>query len=397
MPILRVYESMEELSALRPGWEELLLQYPLSTTFSTWEWLSSWWSCFGDHRQLLVLALFDESSLVGLAPLSISKEQSGKVSLRVLRLMSDGSGDSDSLDFPVQPGFENAFAEAIIHYLREQRQHWDVCFLNTLPFDSLVAKRLASILRSTWWTFIEYSSMSSAVNLPESWELYCQKLASEDRRNLIRYTRRLESRYATRIYRCGTQDQLPDCLEALFRLHQKRWQTVGEPGSFSSPQRRRFYTLLSQRLLDCRCLELWVLELDGVIAAVQFAFRFGEKVFQLQEGYDRLRSSDRPGLVLRGAVLKQLISERVRVYDFLGGEDKYKARWGAQQGRYQQFHFAPTFGLGGIWLHWVDKTAKGKEWLRAKSPHSVWRMLQKAKVAVRGKSSEQPENYQSLR
>src|SRR5271165_6106557 len=72
---LHVYKDLNELGALRPAWDELLSQYPSATTFSTWEWLSCWWACFGKHRQLLILALFDSGSLVGLAPLSISKER----------------------------------------------------------------------------------------------------------------------------------------------------------------------------------------------------------------------------------------------------------------------------------------------------------------------------------
>jgi CelD/BcsL family acetyltransferase involved in cellulose biosynthesis len=378
---LRTYENLDELSALRPAWDELLSHYPLATTFSTWEWLSSWWGAFGKNRQLLTLAFFDSGSLVGLAPLSISTESTRWLSLNVLRLMGDGSGDSDNLDLPVRPGFERVFAESIVRYLRQRKRMWDVCLLNTLPPDSLVAGCLAEILSSPRWTFFAYSSKSSAVSLPESWDLYVQTITSEDRKNLARYTRRLQTRYRTRIYRCEDSKELPSCLDALFRLHQGRWHSAGEPGSFSSAERREFYAQLSQHLLARGWLDLWVLELDGKIAAVQFAFRYGEKVFQLQEGYDHERASDRLGYVLRGEVLRQLISNKVRIYDFLGGEDPYKARWGAREGQYRQLHFARALSLGGASLRYLDETARSKEWLRRHVPSSVWSLLHKAKKA----------------
>ena len=384
---LCAYENVDELSALRPAWDTLLSHYPSATTFSTWEWLSSWWDSFGNNRHLLILALFDSGELVGLAPFSISKERRGWFSVRVLRLMGDGSGDSDNLDLPVQPGFEWALAESVLGYLRLRRRQWDVCELNTLPPDSLAARCLAEILNSSADTFFEYSLRSSAVLLPESWELYTQLLSSEDRNNLARYTRRLQRRYSTRIYRCTKADELPVCLEALFRLHQGRWQIAGEPGSFSSAKRREFYEQLSRRLLARGWLELWVLELNGEIAAVQFAFRYGERVFQLQEGYDHKRSSDRPGYVLRGEVLKQLIAERVRTYDFLGGEDPYKARWGACEGHYRQLHFAPRLSTGGLYLQFVHKASKGKDWLRKKLPGSVWRALHCINLALNRRAS----------
>lgn len=378
---LRAYRNLDELSSLRPAWDQLLSQYPLATTFSTWEWLSSWWKCFGRKRQLLALALFDSNSLLGLAALSILKERAGWFSLRVVRLMGDGSGDSDNLDMPVRPGFERPFAQAILQHLSDQRSDWDVCLLNTLPMDSLVGGCLAPLIGRLWAKF-EYVSASSTVLLPETWDLYIQTLSSEDRKNLVRYERRLQARHAVRIYRCEDRKELPLCLNALFRLHQGRWQSIGEAGSFSVTERREFYAHLSKFLLTRGWLELWVMELDGQKAAVQFAFRFGNRVFQLQEGYDHTRPSDRLGFVLRGHVLKQLISRGVRTYDFLGGTDSYKARWGARQGHYRQLHFAPPLGPGASWLQLVNKAGRGKEWMRQRFPASVWNLLHRANLAA---------------
>ena len=387
MAMLRVYRNLDELVAIRPAWDELLAHYPSVTTFSTWEWLSCWWRSFGTDQQLLVLAWFEGNSLLGLAPLSISTERRAGFSFRVLRLMGDGSNDSDNLDMPVQPGCEQEFAANVLRYLQEHKHDWDICELNTMPQDSLAGRCLHRLSASPGWTCFTYPSRCSAVHLPETWESYLGSLSSEDSKNLARYTRRLESRYATRIYRCTEQNELPAKLESLFRLHQERWQGAGEPGSFSSPERREFYFRLSECLLERRRLELWVLELDGEIAAVQFAFRHGDRVFQLQEGYDSTKKSDRLGFVLRGAVLKQLISDGIRIYDFLGGEDPYKARWGAQESHYRNLHFAPALGVGGMWLQFVDKAGKSKNWLRQNLPSSAWRLLQSANDAFQERQS----------
>ncbi len=388
---LHVYKGLEELSALRPAWDDLLTQYPPATTFSTWEWLTCWWQSFGRNKQLLVLALSDSSSLLGLAPLAISEERVGWFPSRVLRLMGDGSGDSDNLDLPVRPGFEKVFAEYILDYLMRHKRSWDVCLFETLPEDSLVSSQMQAILGSSRWKLFQYSSNSSAVLLPQTWEMYTQSLTSEDRNNLVRYTRRLQKRYRTRIHRCTCPDELHIFLEALFRLHQGRWQSGGQPGSFSSSERRDFYARLSSCLLARKWLELWALELDGEIAAVQFAFRYGDRVFQLQEGYDHKRNTDRPGFVLRGEVLKQLISEKVRMYDFLGGEDPYKVRWGARAGCYSQLHFAPTFSVGALCLELLDKASKSKQWLRKKTPSSLWRTLHRVNLRLRNSSDLYPK------
>ena len=390
---VRAYRDLDDLQTLVPAWEELLSAYPLATTFSTWEWLSSWWRAFGGGRQLLVLAFYDpsqcdHSQLVALATLSLERHHVvGPVSLIKLHLMGDGSGDSDSLDMLVRPGWEERFAGALLHYLEEQKGVWDFCELNTLPPESPAADSLLRYLQKHGWTALQHLRVASAISLPDNWETYLQQLSSEDQKNLARYTRRLEKRYQTRMYRCAQESELSAVLEALFQLHQARWQAAGEPGSFESEERRRFYYELSRLLLARGRLELWVLELSGAIAAVQYAFRHESTVFQLQEGFDSERSSDRVGFVLRGHVMKQLIEEGVRKYDFLAGEPGYKARWAAQAGHYVNYHFARPFSLGSAYLRGVHYAKQGKEWLRARLPKGAWDMLHRINLKLHGKSS----------
>jgi CelD/BcsL family acetyltransferase involved in cellulose biosynthesis len=142
-------------------------------------------------------------------------------------------------------------------------------------------------------------------------------------------------------------------------------------------------------LLDRRLLELWVLELDGTIAAVQYAFRYGTTVFQLQEGFDSSRSSDRVGFILRGKVLEALIAEGVRKYDFLAGQPGYKARWSVQVGHYDDLHFARPFSLGSTYLQAVNGGQEGKKWLRTHLPQSAWAALHRANLRVRGRPANQ--------
>src|SRR5579885_3763213 len=194
--VLRAYDDIADLEQLRADWDQLLSDYLPATTFSTWEWLSAWWSCFGSNRQLLVLALFDSEQLAGLAPLSISVEKIAGVPLRVLRLMGDGSFDSDNLDLPVREGYGHIFGEMILQFLRQHKNKWDVCRFDTLPPNSEIIPFLRKLLvNSSAWTYFESSSRASAIDLPKTWDEFLQLLSSEDRKNLQRYARRLQSRY----------------------------------------------------------------------------------------------------------------------------------------------------------------------------------------------------------
>jgi CelD/BcsL family acetyltransferase involved in cellulose biosynthesis len=386
---VRTYRNLEALQAIRGDWEDLLASYPLATTFSTPEWLMSWWRSFGKDQELLALGFLADSRLVALALLSIEQFRFAKTfSLRRLQLMGDGSKDSDNLDLPVRPGFEDKFAESLLGFLKNEGHAWDFAEFNTLPEHSPGARALRQSLGRTNWLAREKQRPASAVPLPAAWEDYLGSLASEDQKNLARYTRRLEKRYAVQIYRCSAESQLPKSLEALFEHHQARWEAAGEPGSFGSRERIEFYYELSRSLLPQQRLDLWVLELDGIVVAAQFGFRYGRQVFQLQEGNAPKHSSDRVGFVLRGHVMKQLIADGMQTYDFLGGELGYKARWGAQARSYTDIHFARPRSLGAAYLKAVHSAAQGKAWLRKTLPQPAWDVLHKIHLRFRSDIGE---------
>ena len=373
---VKVYDSICDLEPIRPAWNALLDRYRMATTFSTWEWLSAWSRHLGATRRPLVLGLFDDCrNLAGLACFSIGEEAYCGRRIRVLRMLGDGTCDSDNLDFPAAPGYEDILARSVLHHLRSHASQWDLCAWNTLPHGSPVVTSLLREAARLRWACSETTTISSAIPLPRTWEQYSSMLPGEERKNLPRYARRLNSRYATRVYKCADLESVDRSLDALFRLHQGRWESIGEPGSFSLHERRDFYRDLGRALLERGWLELWVLVLDGNISAVQFAFRYADRVFQLQEGYDHTRPSDRLGYVLRGEVLKALIKEGVRVYDFLGGEDPYKKRWATQPGSYRNLRLALRWSKGGILLQAAKQAHDGKEWLRRSLPGGVWDML----------------------
>jgi CelD/BcsL family acetyltransferase involved in cellulose biosynthesis len=382
-----VHESVESISAFVPEWDALLEKVPGATTFSTWEWLGAWWRSFGNGH-LFIVALYDSSDLVGLAPLYITNKTAGStLNLNILRFLGDGSGDSDNLEVIARPGYEDSVALTLIEFLKQSPGKWQLVDFSTMPAESAVGKRFSRYLNSQDWMTYERMKPASFVPLPETWPAYFQTLSSEDRNNLIRYRKRLEKRYYARFYRAVTESEVKHCLATMYRLHQRRWQLRGEKGTFAETQRRRFYADISPLFLKRGWLELWALDLDGRTVAVQFAFRYRDQVFQLQEGFDPEYSSDRVGTLLRAHVLEQLIARGIRCYDFLGGEPGYKARWRAVTNHYTFLQFARSRSLGGLYLFMLKKARNGKEMLRNKLPKSAWNILHHVNVGLMGRNT----------
>jgi CelD/BcsL family acetyltransferase involved in cellulose biosynthesis len=390
---VRVYDTLDSLSTLRTAWEQLLLEFPTATTFCTMDWLLPWWRAFGGGQQLKVLAFFDSTQrLVAIAPLSVTTRRvASGVKLKLLRLMGDGSQDSDNLDLPVRPGLEDRFARALLDFLESEGNSWDFAELNTLPVESPGGNALRQLLGEKKWVAVEQQIPASAIALPATWEEYGRLLSAKERGKIGLRTRRLEKKYEVRIRRCADEDEIDSLLQALYQLHGKHWQLRGLPGTLHERGRRQFYGELARLLLPRRRLELWVLELQGKVVGAQFGLRYGTTVFSLQEGFDPDYAADSVGYVLRSQVLKNLIADGVRRYDFLGGADESKLRWGAKPGHYLDVSFARPFSAGSAYLRAQDYAGRSKSWLRRHLPRAAWEMLHKINVGV-GQTGNQADS-----
>jgi hypothetical protein len=315
---------------------------------------------------------------VGIAPFYLEQKRSFGVSMTVLRMVGAGSGDSDALDFITAPGTERACAEGFITWLAREPK-WHFCALETLPHDSLTAQHIARLVREMGWRLDSETSPNFFVALPPTWPEYLDRLEPAFRPLLTRYPKRLQSRYRVGMIRCERAKYLDGDLQTLFTLHQMRWTGRGEAGAFSNAERRDFYFRMAHAFLDRGWLEFWMLTLENETVAAQFCFRYGKTVYLLQEGFNPKYAAEKIGYALRAHVLQEMIRSGATRYDFLGGADAYKLKFGAREGSYLTLNFAGPSKPARLYLAIVRWEHQVKRWLKGKLPARVTAALRRGK------------------
>jgi CelD/BcsL family acetyltransferase involved in cellulose biosynthesis len=368
---VRVCHSWDELEQFRGPWNSLLQANPASSIFQTPEWLAAWWQAFGDRKKLLGLVFADSAgNIAGIAPLYTERRHFLGLPCTTLRLVGAGSGDSDALDFIVAPGYEKHCAQAFSDWLAGNSE-WRLCSLETLPQNSLVAQHLLQRIQEATWRIESSLTPNYIVDLPATWPVYLSTLESSFRPLLTRYPKRLQSRFSVRMVRCERAEELKDHLQTLFTLHQMRWTRRGEPGAFSSANRRDFYFQMAGAFLQRGWLEFWLLQLDGETVGAQFCFRYNNTVYLLQEGFHPKYAAEKIGYALRAHVLEESIRTGAQRYDFLGGADPYKAKFGARQANYLNVSFAGRSLLGRAYLALQKQKQQFKILLKSKLPANM--------------------------
>jgi CelD/BcsL family acetyltransferase involved in cellulose biosynthesis len=301
------------------------------------------------------------------------------LSLTTLRMVGAGSGDSDGLDFITAPGHARACAKAFIAWFAVQKE-WHVCALETFPQHALVAECLCREAQESGMRIDSTLTPNFIIDLPSTWPQYVSSLDSSFRPLLTRYPRRLQSRFTVKFSRCEDVDNLKAQLQTLFDLHQMRWTGRGETGAFASNERRDFYYRVATAFLQRGWLEFWRLELNGETIGAQFCFRYNDTVSLLQEGFHPKYAAEKIGNALKAHFLEEMIRTGARRYDFLGGADQYKSKFGAHQKSYINLFIAGPSKLGRLYLQ-VQKQKRGlKEWLKRNLPAGVV-------AALRGKAT----------
>lgn len=376
---LRAFQTWEEIRELRPAWEALLTESASQTVFLTWEWLKPWWDAYGTSRRLLFLTGWDsDRRLAGIAPLYRSRREAGATAVEVLQLLGDGSTDSDNLDFIVQRGKESAFLRAVLDWLAQHSADWDILELNTVPEQSPVAMALQNELSERRWHCWRRETDHDVIPLPSTWDAYLERVSKNMRSSISTKLRRLEKRYAVRLRRCEALHELDPSLEKFYEMHTSRWRLRDEPGSFLLPERRKFYSQMGRDLLNRGWLDFWLLDCDDRTVAAEFGFHYGETCFFLQSGFDSDYSSESVGFVLKVLVLRELIGKGLRYYDFLGGGDPYKSRWGAVRSAYLHLCCARPRSRGAMYLGLARSAERGKTWLRSRLPQPAREILRGA-------------------
>src|SRR5262249_35014314 len=149
-------------------------------------------------------------------------------------------------DLLALPDKLTACTEAFLAHLASRPAVWDVGDLNDLREDSALPRgRVHEDLRAA----LVFHRMCPGVPLGASGAAFARGLGKNLRANVGSRRRQLEKAF-TAEFDTVKKESLRESMEALFRLHNRRWQKRGAAGAFSDPRVQAFHHEVSARFLE---------------------------------------------------------------------------------------------------------------------------------------------------
>jgi CelD/BcsL family acetyltransferase involved in cellulose biosynthesis len=306
-----------ELSLLAPEWWDLWRRAAAATPFQSPAWLLSWWRCFAPG-ELFVLHVRRGGRLVGLAPFYIETGARGG------RILPIGVSVSDYLDILVDPA-ESAAGAAIVERVRAAWKLWDQWELPDLP-PGAAARRLPC--PPDWNESAGPCAACPVLALPPGAGGLRQVLPSKKRRSVQMARNRAARRGAVEIA-AADPATAPKFLADLIRLHQARWESVGEPGVLGDERVRRMHAAALPDLLQAGIARMYAIEIAGETAAVYYGFIHRRRAYAYLTGFDPRYAFESPGSLIVAHAIEEALREGAREFHFLRGDEAYKYGWGA--------------------------------------------------------------------
>lgn len=316
---------------LKGEWDELLdasqQQY---FYFLRYDWNQLWWQYFAPSNSHLYIVTCRDARdrLVGLAPLYWKQLRLlGLPNARELRFLGLGveTKTSEYLNIIARGGCETAVAEAMADCLRK-RPDWDRMRLEQVPADSTTLPRFVAALGGE--TISRAWDRAPYIDTSVGWEMFKRSLGRSMRRNVEYYSRRLFKRHRCDFKRATTSAEHEQAIEALVRLHQARWRSVGQSGSFAGSELTSVLHQLLRTDAHVERVRLWTLSIDDKIEAVLLGFLDNGVLHYFQKGFNPEFAKEDLGTAMLGLCIRDCFDDpSIRAFDFMGGGATYKELW----------------------------------------------------------------------
>ena len=161
-------------------------------------------------------------------------------------------------------------------------------------------------------------------------EDYMTTLSPNTRHQLRRSMRHYQEAGPITITRAEGPFESKTYFLSLIKQHQMTWTSRGQSGAFATREFQSFHEELISLGTTTRSIDILRISAGDRIIGYLLNFIHQGHVYTYQSGfnYNTLHPHEKPGLTCHAVAIMQYLREGYNLYDFLGGDARYKASFG---------------------------------------------------------------------
>ena len=330
--------TLQEWLSSEAVWQALLARTDADALFLSWQWLTRWWTLYGDRLGLSadIMAFYRDTELVGVAPLYVRDvRRASIVRTRSVQIIGHAWRDavpliSEYLDVVAVPDAQRAVRDACMREVLQQRRwgefvvgltaagaDWRDTFLRHAPPRHHYVRELDR-------------GVSYQANLAQGFAAYLQELGQSTRRSVWNLRRRLvQESGAVQFEPWGRKRSTAASMISI------ACTSCAGSGRRSPASVWSFTRVLPAHLAAHGEFAFTRLRVAGNVVSVLYDIRKGARQYNIKMGFDpALNNRLSLGLIHFGYAMEAAAERGITVYDFLAGAGRnYDFKPNLAQGR----------------------------------------------------------------
>jgi len=336
--------GVEIIDQLADEWRDLCAEAADAQPFYRPEWIRAYLRAFVPAAKLVLIAVRIESRLRMLLPLIEEAGTFSKVPVRKLRAPVNFCAGRFDAVCGAGPDADAAI-RATWKYLKGLRS-WDLLqFRDAL--EGSAASRLAEVAQAEGHRTIQIPDKPSPyVTIPQDPSLLDLMPVNARLRRELRHVRRQLAEQHSRLnfHRVETADR--DALDRFYELEAGGWKGR-ESSAIISSQMRPFFDEVAESAAHFGYFTLYMLELNGQLAAAQYGFTQGTCYYSVIVAYNESFREYSPGHLIVDEIVRDCAARGIRRFDITGQNQEWKMRW-TKAARPVNHHFVFRGPLGNL-------------------------------------------------
>lgn len=354
-----VVRSAEKFAVLRAEWDRLHGRSDAGV-FLSWGWLYPWFRKLGAGRELHIVTARDGSGdLEGVLPMCVEERRLLGTKfgpcLRRMSFLGETHVGSDYLDVIASRENQEEVTRRLLEQVRDGGE-WDVLDLNDMDSQSPTLTILQEVFENPEYELEWQDGPLCPYRELESGETFDGFIRNLGRgQNYKRRSKWLEKQEGYRIVRSTCPQEMEHALAEFLRLHDLRWRAEGGSDGIACPQVEAFHRDATSYLAETGNVCLYTMIVGEQAVASFYALVHNGKMICYLTGRDPEWQKQSVGMVLIGETFRHAFELGMREYDFLRGEEPYKADWSSQTRRLVSVRIYRK-GSRGTWLSRQERT-----------------------------------------
>ncbi|MEB8434090.1 GNAT family N-acetyltransferase [Cocleimonas sp. KMM 6892] len=364
---IRVIDTDTGFRSIQKEWDVLYENCDKAGIFSSWDWMHTWWEVFSKNlkTELFIICLYDEDSLVGIAPFHIvSSFPKSWIQGKTLCFIGSGEEKKDMIvtqfnDFIVAAGYEDQMVDQISDYLENTISNWSFADFEFLLKDSLIAKCFSSVNSKIIKDEVDYGVRFTVSGMAD-FEQYKSKMGKRWRKMYAKKSRILSRDGEVTTRNTDDLQSIDESFELLSKMHSSRWNDRAKLNIFDSPLFKEFHLEALKRLVPKQKAFIKTLYLDEKPLATYYCFVDKGVIHYYQSGfYSENANRYSPLFILVCNEIGEAIKNK-QVFDFMFSdagdsykkeqyaaetEPMYRLRWSPHKYRFTLFNIAKFIQL----------------------------------------------------